>query len=173
MKRPLLLIIALLVLSFILGWWRAGSYVAAGTADDADWKAPEFASSTNIKSTAAAIRASSLFLLSRKAEQARKAQANQASAVPVNVPKAAPPFPTFAGAFKSNGIHYVTLVLATGEVLTIKSGQELPSGWLIKDINLEQVIAVFDDEETRFPVRTYLDTAFDEPETENPNGGGD
>jgi len=62
----------------------------------------------------------------------------------------------------------------------VKAGDSLTSGWLIKSVDLRQVIAVFEDEEERFVVRPYLETAFDKPEesaetdeTISPNEGGE
>ena len=173
MKRALLIFAALLLFSFLMGWWRAGSYVAAGTVEPDVWNNKEAASAVDARKTAKAIRSTGLFLLSRQDQQAQDAGTLGGSVSQTDTPKAAPPFPTFASAFRSNGVNYVTLVLAGGDVLTVKAGQDLPSGWRIKDINLNQVIAVFGEEETRFPVREYLDTAFDEPEIEDPKAGGE
>jgi len=44
---------------------------------------------------------------------------------------------------------------------------------VIKAVDLRQVIAVFDDEESRFPVAAYLDKAFEKPEdVQDPLSGG-
>lgn len=167
MKRAYIIIAALAVMSWIVGWWQAGHYVGDGTVEPDDWSVSSAQSASfNASQISQRLRASELFLLSRKDEAIRKDGGEVGGSDDPAGPGAAPPFPTIAAAALVNGVSQINLVSGDGTVMTAKAGDTLPNGWMIKTVDLTQVIAVFNGEETRFSVRPFLDSAFDNPEDE-------
>jgi len=180
MRRFLVIIGILLLLSASVGWWRASLATLQGQSQTDIWSEPRSVNldSAALKAMVKRVQATELLKLSRKDEEKREEAAGKASEVEVDNNR--PKFPKIVAAFQRNNVSHVTLMSDDNVMTEVKAGDSLTSGWLIKSVDLRQVIAVFEDEEERFVVRPYLETAFDKPEesaetdeTISPNEGGE
>lgn len=169
MRRFIIIACVLLGLSAVLGWLRAGGGDGGGTVGTQDWQALPMpgGDAAALSQTAARIRATDLFVLSSAEEEKLKDAAQNTQAVATGVP----PLPTIASVQSVNKRYQATLITPDGTVVTVAEGETLPSGWLIKTIDQRQLLAVFEDTEQRLAVAGYLDTAFDNPDTEQASDG--
>lgn len=177
MRRKFLYIaICGILISAALGWWRAAIATQPGKIRQDNWQTVQTTppDPTAIAKAASQIRATKLFLMTRATERAAAETAPEISSA-----QKIPAFPSIAAISKVNNIAYAHVITPDGSFVKVKKDDRLENGWVIKTVDLRQVIAVFDGEETRFPVAAYLDTAFDAPEnasetaSENANPGGE
>jgi len=172
MRRFAIIILIFIGVSCALGWGRAAGDHVGGSADEDVWSVMpvlrgDIQALTQVGTN---IRSTELFKLSRKAE---KALAETLKNQQVSSRPNAPPFPSIGSIAKVNNKYWATFIMADGTLLSRTIDDSLPSGWVIKAVDLRQVIAVFDDEESRFPVAAYLDKAFEPPEDlQDPISGG-
>jgi len=172
MRRFAIIILIFIGVSYALGWGHATGDHVGGNSDEDVWSVmPVLRGDIQVLTQVGKnIRSTELFILSRKAERAlaETLKSQQVSARPN-----APPFPSIGSVSKVNNTYWATFIMADGAVLSRTIDDSLPGGWVIKAVDLRQVIAVFDDEESRFPVAAYLDKAFEKPEdVQDPLSGG-
>ncbi len=67
----------------------------------------------------------------------------------------APEFPDIIGSSTINGEFRVHLRLAEGEIATVKNGDILESGWQLKIVDSDRILAVYEGEEQEFKVTDY------------------
>ena len=173
MRRSVLIGLCLAACSGLVGWLHAASAVQQGQVQNDIWSEAASLSvdASALKAKVASVKATELLKLSRKAEE-KLAEANGegSEAADNNRPK----FPLMAAASQRNGKSYVNVIFPDGSIGEIQAGDTLSSGWVIKSVDLRQVIAVFEGEEERFIIRPYLETAFDKPqETAEPQEAGE
>ena len=163
MKKFVIILLICTVTFFALGWVRAGSENTVGKSVDDVWSnAPVLRGDIqDLTQMGKQIRSTQLFKLSKKDEEAlAEMNENQQASNESN----APSFPKIGSIAKVDNKYSATFIMQDGTLLSRTSDESLPNGWVIKEVDLRQVIAVFKDEESRFPVATYLDDAFVNPE---------
>jgi len=172
MKRSsLLIILSLCALSAALGWWRADPSAASEGAVVDRWDAMQAQSLTDsaYAKMARQVKASALLPMSRMAE--RSAQ-SAATSTDVTASPTAGKFPKVLSRSAINKVPVVILQGTDNSVMTVKVGDTLDSGWTIKSIKKNEIVATFEAEEIRVPTVAYLQTAFektDEDVMDTPN----
>ncbi len=66
-----------------------------------------------------------------------------------------PKFPDIIGSSIINGKPRVHLRIAEDEIVTVQSGGVLESGWQLKMVDYDRILAVYGDEEQEFKVTNY------------------
>ena len=152
--------LALGVLSAALGWWRADPAFASKTVVPDGWETLQYQplSDAAYAKMARQIKASALLPLSRIAE--RRAESSDATLSPTPSPTAGK-FPKVVSRSEINKVPHVVLQGPDNTFTTVKAGDKLTSGWTIKAIEENDVIATFEAEEIRVPTVSYLQTAFE------------
>lgn len=166
MIRRFLPIIGLaLIVSAAWGWLRANTDHDARIQRGDAWARnaavlnaqPDFADIT------ARLKASGLFPMSKKRIDALEQQSNGANSNGGGIAGgAAPVFPTIIVASVVDGVAKVHLRLADGTIISAASGDTLESGWRLKTVDLNRVIAVYDEEEQEFKVTNYKERESDD-----------
>jgi hypothetical protein len=98
------------------------------------------------------IIASELLPVSRDKLQQQAALAAQNTD---NVETGMPKFPTILAVSQNDGIPKVHLRLADNSIISATNGDVLETGWQLKTVDLERVIAVYEGEERTFNIANY------------------
>jgi len=171
MKKFIIILLICAGTFFVLGWVRAGGDNSVGISEEDVWSnAPLSRGDTQVLTQMGKqIRSTELFKLSKKDELAlAETNKNQQVLSDSN----APSFPIIGSIAKVDNKYSATFIMEDGTLLSRTPDESLPNGWVIKKVDLRQVIAVFKDEESRFPVAKYLDSAFEIPEEKQDSVSG-
>lgn len=154
MGRRFLYIVSVgLVLSALLGWLR-GRLPDVGDETIVDgWSYGETLPATTgvYDALNSRLKATGMFpksLVRLKAIQAKNGQESVDE-------KKIPPFPVIVAVGIVDKIAQVHLRLEDGRIMPAKSGDVLESGWELKLVDLNKVIAVYYDEEFEFQITNY------------------
>lgn len=157
MPRPLIVILAGLVIAAILGWMSA----IGDNANDREIRDPwpdrlMPADEMSINEALSRLNASALFPKPKNGS-GQNGQELDANGRPINGARNAgtPDFPTIRGVSLLDGQPHVTLEMADGNIETLAEGAVLKSGWQLKSVDPIRVIAAYEDEEITRPIRDY------------------
>lgn len=157
-----------LAVSALLGWLRAGLVEVHGAHVDTAWLYGE--SSIEVSDPygplVARLKASGFFPLSplRQAERAEMQTGDEHEgdgSVPV--------FPAIVAASIADGVPQVYLRSDDGVVTAASGGETLESGWQLKMVDLNRVIAVYDGQESEFKITNYKEREGRVNPVETPN----
>jgi hypothetical protein len=159
-RKTLLFILALCGFSAALGWWRADPSATSQGAVIDGWDAMQHhpLSESAYTKMARQVKASSLLPISRIAEM--RANSSGASTAPTQSTTAGK-FPKVLSRSAINRVPHVILQGPDNGLIKVKAGDTLESGWTIKAIEKNEIIATFETEEIRVPTVPYLQTAFE------------
>lgn len=161
MTRPtLILILTLCGLSAALGWWRADPSAASKGAVVDGWDAMQHQPlpDSAYAKIARQVKASALLPISRMAE--RRGEVTGAATDTAATPTAGK-FPKVLSRGVIDRIPYIVLQGSENALIKAKAGDTLESGWTIKTIEKNEIVATFETEEIRVPTVAYLQTAFE------------
>lgn len=152
--KSISLVTGVLILSGVVGWWRAGVNAADVPLDRDMWAQFNVTElgGQEYAAIATRLKASDIFPLSR---EETAAVANASVAQTQAVEEGLPPFPKIISAFAPDGVPSVTLLLADNSMQTVVSGDSVEPGWELKLVDSQRVIAVYEGEEREFPVINY------------------
>ena len=167
MKKYIGLIAALLILSAVLGWMRAGTSAGTRTAEIDNWDSLKYEaqSKAGYQTLAGALKDSALLPFNKKEKKALEEIEAASTARPAADGRlqSAPPFPKILGSSRLDNKRYIH-VMGPGETVEKhQKGDVLENGWEIKTVDRKQVIAVFDGEELEIPIISYLEAAYEKP----------
>ncbi len=154
-----------LVLAAVIGWLQAGPAVVDVTSAADPWQ--DLSAGENVGELDAIserLKLSGLFPLSQAEADKRAALIAQN---PAEGAGGVPAFPTIIAVSTLGGLPQVHLRLADNQNIVAGAGETLVSGWTLKMIDLERVIAVYEGQEQEFKVVNY-ESQVGHEEKENP-----
>lgn len=144
------------VLSALMGWLRAGLAPVDGSNLSDSWRNGEVEEASDTYTILnARLKATGLFPISEeRAEELADEERAKTEQFEVN-DGVTPPFPKIEGASIVDGLPQVHLRLEDGQIISAGRGETLESGWTLKMVDLDRVIAVYDGQEHEFKVIDY------------------
>ncbi|HFB55300.1 MAG TPA: hypothetical protein ENJ46_05195 [Hellea balneolensis] len=153
-RRVWPLIVGVALFGGILGALSASQDVVDVDVKADEWQVVQMpgASTEYFNAMVQRIMASGILPVSREKLQRQAALAAQNTDVlETGIPK----FPEIIGASDIDGIPKVHLRLKGNRIISATSGDVLETGWQLKTVDLERVIAVYEGEEQTFSVTNY------------------
>jgi len=140
----------LMALSGLAGWVLSSTQPVHAGAKSVTW--PDVRTSDNAAEIIAAqqiIESARIFPMNKVAKRVTPSDRNlAASAAREGVPN----FPLRSGYTTVNGVSKVLLKQADGKIVLMGAGDQLDTGWLIKNVKTNKVLAVFDGKEQGFSI---------------------
>jgi len=152
--KSLFIIVGLAALSLIAGWWQAelARYTMPQEIDRWDLDFSVEIDSKKYTEVASVLHTSDIFPISKEERESRAELKASDEEFDSDLGRE---FPMIVGASVLNGVPHIHLRLENETIVTVKSGDELESGWKLLSVGLDQVNAEYNEEKHDFWVTNY------------------